>query len=107
MIGDSPVSVGAQWVRARLGRTPRFLCSMAPHSILSHLGLGCLKTGFCTNKHVRSVSQGKVMVDVGFWGGMVPANSHDTGELNAMLRDGALGFKSFLSPSGACRTERV
>ena len=41
------------------------------------------------------------MVDVGFWGGMVPANSHNASELRAMLDAGALGFKSFFSPSGA------
>ena len=40
------------------------------------------------------------MVDVGFWGGMVPANSHNATELRAMLDAGALGFKSFFSPSG-------
>ena len=45
--------------------------------------------------------QGKAMVDVGFWGGMVPANSHNATELRAMLDAGALGFKSFFSPSGA------
>ncbi len=48
--------------------------------------------------------QGKVAVDVGFWGGMVPANSHDAGELRAMLDAGALGFKAFLSPSGVLLT---
>jgi hypothetical protein len=46
--------------------------------------------------------QGKTMVDVGFWGGMVPANSHNASELRAMLDAGALGFKSFFSPSGGC-----
>src|SRR5262245_35118020 len=36
-------------------------------------------------------------VDVGFWGGVVPGN---TGELQAMLEAGVVGFKCFLVPSG-------
>jgi dihydroorotase-like cyclic amidohydrolase len=53
------------------------------------------------NPEIRHILlQGKAMVDVGFWGGMVPANSHNASELRAMLDAGALGFKSFLSPSG-------
>lgn len=51
--------------------------------------------------------QGKVMVDVGFWGGMVPANSGNATELQAMLDVGALGFKSFFSPSGIDRSNRL
>jgi allantoinase len=36
-------------------------------------------------------------VDVGFWGGVVPGN---TGELEAMIAAGVVGFKCFLVPSG-------
>lgn len=36
-------------------------------------------------------------VDVGFWGGVVPGN---TGELGALFREGVVGFKCFLVPSG-------
>jgi allantoinase len=40
---------------------------------------------------------GRTSVDVAFWGGVVPGN---TGELEALARDGVRGFKCFLSPSG-------
>lgn len=40
---------------------------------------------------------GRVHVDVGFWGGVVPGNA---GELRGMWDAGVLGFKCFLSPSG-------
>jgi len=39
-------------------------------------------------------------IDVGFWGGIVPANARDSAEITGMLADGALGFKAFLLPSG-------
>ncbi len=40
-------------------------------------------------------------VDVGFWGGLVPANAHPPhAELAAMVGAGVLGFKAFLAPSG-------
>jgi len=42
-------------------------------------------------------TEGKLRVDVGLWGGVVPGNSQ---ELEALLDDGALGFKAFLVPSG-------
>ncbi|HEX8244439.1 MAG TPA: allantoinase AllB [Longimicrobium sp.] len=42
-------------------------------------------------------ADGRVYVDVGFWGGVVPGNA---GELRAMWDAGVLGFKCFLSPSG-------
>ena len=47
------------------------------------------------------LAQGKVAVDVGFWGGLVPGNAQNGGELHAMLAAGALGFKTFLCQSGA------
>ena len=40
---------------------------------------------------------GKCRVDVAFWGGVVPGN---TGELEALLAAGVVGFKCFLIPSG-------
>lgn len=46
------------------------------------------------------ILQGKLWVDVGFWGGLVPENANDFSVLEDLLRAGALGFKSFMSPSG-------
>ncbi len=46
------------------------------------------------------VLQGKLHVDVGFWGGIVPDNAANHSVLRDMLDGGALGFKSFMSPSG-------
>jgi allantoinase len=40
---------------------------------------------------------GKLTVDVGFWGGVVPGNARD---LRALWDAGVLGFKCFLAPSG-------
>ncbi len=40
---------------------------------------------------------GKLRVDVGLWGGVIPGNLH---ELRVMLDQGALGFKCFLVHSG-------
>jgi len=40
---------------------------------------------------------GKLHVDTGFWGGVVPGNA---GELAGLWEAGVLGFKCFLSPSG-------
>ena len=40
---------------------------------------------------------GKLHVDVGFWGGVVPGNS---GMLEALWKAGVLGFKAFMCPSG-------
>ncbi|HEX9163603.1 MAG TPA: amidohydrolase family protein, partial [Thermoanaerobaculia bacterium] len=40
---------------------------------------------------------GKLRVDVGLWGGVIPGNRH---ELRVMLAEGALGFKCFLVHSG-------
>jgi len=45
-------------------------------------------------------SEGQCHVDVGFWGGIVPANAGDGSEIAAMLAGGVLGFKAFLVPSG-------
>jgi allantoinase len=44
-----------------------------------------------------AAAAGKLWVDTGFWGGVVPGNS---GELRALWEAGAFGFKCFLVPSG-------
>jgi allantoinase len=45
----------------------------------------------------RIAARKKCWVNVGFWGGVVPGNA---GELRALHRAGAFGFKCFLVPSG-------
>jgi allantoinase len=45
----------------------------------------------------QAAMQGKLHVDVGLWGGVVPGNA---GELRAMVEAGALGFKCFTCFSG-------
>ena len=45
----------------------------------------------------RKAARKKCWVNVGFWGGVVPGNA---GELRALHRAGAFGFKCFLVPSG-------
>jgi allantoinase len=52
----------------------------------------------------RRTASGKVWVDVGFWGGVVPGNA---GELEPLARAGVLGFKCFLCPSGVPEFEHV
>jgi allantoinase len=42
-------------------------------------------------------AEGKCMVDVGFWGGVVPGNAD---QLDALWQAGVFGFKCFLVPSG-------
>jgi allantoinase len=42
-------------------------------------------------------AQGQCAIDYGFWGGVIPGNA---GELEPMVRAGALGFKAFLIESG-------
>lgn len=44
-----------------------------------------------------AAASGKCRVDVGFWGGVVPANE---AELRPLHEAGVLGFKCFLAPSG-------
>jgi allantoinase len=44
-----------------------------------------------------AATDGKLHVDTGFWGGVVPGN---TSELEALWRAGVFGFKCFLVPSG-------
>lgn len=53
-------------------------------------------------KAKRAAAEGKLAVDVGFWGGAVPENTgpDTTGALADLWAEGVFGFKSFLSPSG-------
>jgi allantoinase len=44
-----------------------------------------------------AAAEGKLGVDVGFWGGVVPGN---VAELRPLWEAGVLGFKCFLAPSG-------
>lgn len=44
-----------------------------------------------------AAAAGKLWVDTGFWGGVVPGNSE---ELQALWDAGVFGFKCFLAPSG-------
>lgn len=41
-----------------------------------------------------------MLVDTGFWAGLVPQNAYQPKVLRAMVAGGALGFKAFMSPSG-------
>src|SRR6185369_16416189 len=48
-------------------------------------------------KEKLAAADGKLTVDVGFWGGVVPGN---TSELAKLWEAGVVGFKCFLVPSG-------
>ena len=48
-------------------------------------------------------AEGKLSVDTGFWGGVVPGNTKD---LEGLWREGVFGFKCFLAPSGVDEFER-
>ncbi|KAE9599285.1 hypothetical protein Lal_00043947 [Lupinus albus] len=45
-------------------------------------------------------TKNKIYVDVGFWGGLIPENAHNTTILEGLLSAGVLGLKSFMCPSG-------
>lgn len=45
----------------------------------------------------KASTRGKLAVDVGFWGGVVPDN---LGSLDLLIEAGVFGVKAFLSPSG-------
>ena len=48
-----------------------------------------------------SITEGRVRVDVGLWGGAVPENtSGDPRGMRGLLAEGVRGFKCFLCPSG-------
>jgi allantoinase len=54
-------------------------------------------TTFAALSEKLAAAKNKCLVDVGFWGGVVPGN---TGELAALLDAGVVGFKCFLIHSG-------
>ncbi|GAQ84808.1 Dihydroorotase and related enzymes [Klebsormidium nitens] len=45
-------------------------------------------------------AEGKLSVDVGFWGGLTPENAVNETKLSELLEAGVLGLKAFLCPSG-------
>lgn len=45
----------------------------------------------------QNAATGKICVDVGFWGGIIPGNAND---LRSLSEAGVVGFKCFLHPSG-------
>jgi allantoinase len=51
-----------------------------------------------------AAAQGKLQVDTGFWGGVVPGN---TQELRPLWEAGVFGFKCFLVPSGVTNFSHV
>jgi allantoinase len=55
-------------------------------------------------KQKIAAASGKLHVDVGFWGGVVPGNSN---ELAPLWNAGAFGFKCFLVPSGVAEFQHV
>lgn len=48
-------------------------------------------------KNKIAAAEGKMQVNCGFWGGIVPGNTH---ELRPLAEAGVLGFKTFLAHSG-------
>jgi allantoinase len=52
----------------------------------------------------RAAARGRIHVDVGFWGGVVPGNQ---ASLEPLLDAGVRGFKCFLAPSGVDEFEHV
>lgn len=51
-------------------------------------------------KLAAAAAPNKTHVDVGYWAGLVPDNARDAAMLKALVAGGALGFKSFMAPSG-------
>jgi allantoinase len=51
-----------------------------------------------------AAASGKLSVDVGFWGGVVPGNA---GQLASLWEAGAFGFKCFMVPSGTDEFQSV
>ncbi|KAL2475376.1 Allantoinase [Abeliophyllum distichum] len=53
-----------------------------------------------TLKLKTKATEGRIFVDVGFWGGLVPENAFNATSLERLLKAGVLGLKSFMCPSG-------
>lgn len=45
----------------------------------------------------QKATVGKICIDLGFWGGIIPGNDK---ELPKLIEHGVVGFKCFLCPSG-------
>jgi allantoinase len=63
---------------------------MPLNSVPSTVNVGALEAKL-------EAAAGRCAIDLGFWGGVVPGNAE---ALEPMVRQGVLGFKCFLSPSG-------
>jgi allantoinase len=61
-------------------------------------------TNLAAYREKVAAAGGKLRVDTGFWGGVVPGNASD---LEPMWRAGVFGFKCFLVPSGVAEFEHV
>lgn len=61
-------------------------------------------TNLASYREKIAAAEGKLSVDTGFWGGVVPGNARD---LEPMWRAGVFGFKCFLVPSGVAEFEYV
>ncbi|KAG2492833.1 hypothetical protein HYH03_008988 [Edaphochlamys debaryana] len=48
----------------------------------------------------KKLAKTKSFANLGFWAGLVPGNAHNHTRLAELLDGGALGFKSFMCPSG-------
>lgn len=66
---------------------------------LIDMPLNCIPatTTLAAFREKLAAAEGKVFVDVGFWGGVVPGNAR---ELIPLWKSGVFGFKCFLAPSG-------
>jgi allantoinase len=73
------------------------LVDMPLNSIPATTTVGALREKVAT-------ARGKCVVDVGFWGGVVPGNGD---QLEPLLDAGALGFKAFLVGSGVPEFEAI
>jgi allantoinase len=61
-------------------------------------------TSLAAYREKVDAAEGKLYVDTGFWGGVVPGN---TSELELLWDAGVFGFKCFLVPSGVAEFEHV
>ena len=66
---------------------------------LVDMPLNCSPVTITAEALVRKLAaaEGKLWVDCGFYGGVVPGNAHD---IEPLVAAGVLGFKAFLCPSG-------
>ncbi|MCM3884427.1 allantoinase AllB [Frankia sp. R82] len=55
----------------------------------------------------RAVAAGQIAVDVGFWGGIIGADTRNLDDLAALHDAGVFGFKAFLAPSGVAEFPHV